>query len=1293
MANLDLIQFDYDRNKDYTITALNTIGASTSLTLRTVPTPGGDIAYVRKFGTDYLITEVTDIEDPVDANMTFNVYALDGTLLGSRTGGGAFSAGSTLSTAQGCYLEIAASGGNVTVLAGIDIDTDVDAGGLTFVCAAETVTDGNTLRLYMSDTGSTYYDENYMYGGARHTPALNDTRTPYFTIAAAYAAIASANDDAVEVLDSAIYDEELTFDSSQTSIYASLGQTPTITAGIGARNTRNVNNLYNNTNTSYFNENGDNGNPGTWQKPFQTLNYAWPNRGVSYNVVYGGNGAIENGIIVLTADLTITGNVAYLEADYGYTPTIVDYVLKTDYNFYIAGFKFNGIYDRSLSFCFNFNYTANEEAQSEITDCTLWNGIFGIRVESNHANCVINRCIIYNTTEGIRAGQTYAWVNGRMTVTNCRIYNNYYGIRIYLANSRWGEIDTSYLKINNNNIYNNNLYNYLCEFNLAGETHVFDYVEFTNNFFYGSAVGYCTLQTAGTMNITGSAPAELIFHTNTTAVNLHAADTFTYCNFYNNTTKSVGAALTSNNEISGDPAICRLTSYLGLSSDSVTLKADGSERDTGILLKNILIEANNITINGFIIDGKNLYNNAVCMDGGTDYTDLIIKWCTIKNYQGIALDIYSGTDTDSMIQNSIFYNNGNSIKLTQGGNIVQDCIIYRSIIHGIYSEQTENIFEHISFHNNQYGLYLYSTSSNIVYKNNISHSNYLYGIYSDINLIVINSCITDTLNSNVNISDSTNITDDPLFVNTNTDTEDFHLKREERGYIINSPCILTADDDRDMGAWDETSALTSDDWKKYRVKYNPKNAREFLMQKGRVRFQDITGNEFIYADSYKLRFNLNWDTADATTEEQRKKIFYLSKLIPTRKNQKSINACDIRLYLLPDSYYGTGSAVIDASAKTLTDANAAYYEDEKEGWWASIEFDSGSDYAVDFRANHYASAKVDYTSEAISGTGSITYNASGLNDTTGKALITLPGGETNKTYYLSKTLSLSYDYVIYSFYINVDDLTMGAGELFGFNVLRSTGPYLIYFHIQESGGNIQIRLNADSDAAAVSSTSFYTLSSGDNFINILGKRALTSVSADGSYILYINNIKKETLSGIDNYDIYDGFTNSLSAYYGLTLSLDAGTSGTIGMDEHFICTGTGIFIDENQKNGYCSAAAWTDDEWIGYYIYIEGKDKIKYYFLITDNDSNILTISDSNNYLKTGFYEYKIVKNFKIESNTNTVLTVIDDNSELVSGNYNYFINFIKCRSFGYNDYNQDNYNYLDESQKTGYNIELEEVD
>ena len=85
----EAILINYKHQKTYSNTALNVIGATTNQSLRTVTTyNNSNCKHVRKFGTDYNITKVTGISDPVDVKMTFKVYSAGGTLLGSRVGGG-----------------------------------------------------------------------------------------------------------------------------------------------------------------------------------------------------------------------------------------------------------------------------------------------------------------------------------------------------------------------------------------------------------------------------------------------------------------------------------------------------------------------------------------------------------------------------------------------------------------------------------------------------------------------------------------------------------------------------------------------------------------------------------------------------------------------------------------------------------------------------------------------------------------------------------------------------------------------------------------------------------------------------------------------------------------------------------------------------------------------------------------------------------------------------------------------------------------------------------------------------
>ena len=77
---------------------------------RTVPTPTGDIAYVRKFGVAHTIKDLTNLSDPGVANLTWTVKTSDGvTTYGSRANGGAYTDGSTTSDLTGIILEIPSS--------------------------------------------------------------------------------------------------------------------------------------------------------------------------------------------------------------------------------------------------------------------------------------------------------------------------------------------------------------------------------------------------------------------------------------------------------------------------------------------------------------------------------------------------------------------------------------------------------------------------------------------------------------------------------------------------------------------------------------------------------------------------------------------------------------------------------------------------------------------------------------------------------------------------------------------------------------------------------------------------------------------------------------------------------------------------------------------------------------------------------------------------------------------------------------------------------------------------------
>ena len=930
----ELVQIDYDHEIDYTITAENQVGAETDTGLRTVPTPGAEVYYVRKFGTDYNITEVTDIEDPVDANMTFTVKALDGTTLGARTGGGAFVAGSTV-TAQGCYLEIEADGGDVTVLASITIDTDVDAGGLAFTCAAETIYDGNTLTLYLSDTGSTYYDSSYMYGGGRHTPAADTARKPFFHPYDCVLDGGWGNDDGIEIVDSQTYSfpykasdgnwyYELPLSVTPCYLYSTDGQAPTIKGDIGASATREVSALFNNVTAVFFNENGTNTDTGatgyedSWHDPYGTMANALTaaaGKGVSL-VIYGGTGAtVENNYI--TIGNTTLG--AYtLELEYGYYCTLTglssNYISLNNASCNIYGFSLDTII---------ITTTANWGGDFKNCDCFSNPSIF-FRINNTFSGN-INNCVFRNNHIGI---SFLDGTNHSGTISNSLFYNNTtYGIESAILGIFTGSINNCLAYDNGNsgfyirNDFRGTFENCLAWNNISYGIH-------TNLTAFTGTIRNCIVWNNGAYDLYRQGTQPTITESNY-GTNAAAANDWT-----------IGAGC-----ITTDPKFCKIIYpyRLGISRDSGAYRTDTSSDDMGAHLRIIEINESDIEINGIEFDGNSQFNNAIYIADTADHTGTIIKWCSIHDFHGIQIDLYdNNTDLDAIISNNLIYNGGNGLALSYGGNTLEENCIYNNTIYGIWSDYTGQTFNHNVFFGNYYGLYLESNSGSIIIKNCIFHNNLNYGINSEVSLNTTYCCHADAVNSNVDISSSTNITENPLFVSEVSSSEDFHLKRTERDNIVESPCLDASDTTSfpDMGAYDEDASVGEESWKKFVLNYNPTNMNDEIATKGRINFDDIYGNVHLWGQDQHLILPFKWSDDFASDEEQYNMIRYFCGLIPTRQNGKTESQCEFRVKLLPTSYFGSGTGTIDASAKTLTDSG--WYPNQKKGWHVTIKYTSGT---------------------------------------------------------------------------------------------------------------------------------------------------------------------------------------------------------------------------------------------------------------------------------------------------------------------------------------------------------------
>lgn len=1296
----------------YLITKLNQIGASTQTGLRTIPTPGGTIFYVRKFGTPYLITDVIDIEDPVDVNMTFKVYALDGTLLGSRVGGGAYVDGAELSTAQGCYMEIVASGGDVTVLNNILVDTDIDVGGLDFITAQETIYDGDTLTLYLSDTSSTYYNLGMSLGGGRHSPVGNNSRKPFFHVYDPINDGAWGNeDDGIEIVDSEIYSfpyysddaaawvYELPFDFNDCYLYSIDGQDPKIKGDIGASTTREVSGLFNNETAVFFNENGTNVDTGatgyedTWHDPYGTIANAITaatGKGISL-VIYGGTGAIENAIITITAGISASG--VSIEPEKGYAPKYITSSHFITLNGTILGFILEGINDNSGIRL--LNGTAN------VFNCTIFNFKEGIYKYTGigTGNIVAYNNKIYDCEIGIGHGRTATLDN---EYHNNQIYNCTSGIRFY---------DDDVAGIISGNCISNQIYNctrgfYFSEDTFTGSATYKIAMNFKNNFIFDCDYGFYATNINLIDDVIFSGNQEnFIIHTCGIGVYYacHNVNTLVidYFNFTSCTidTQVVGAAIiTNNNEIVGDSKICKITSpyKFGISANSVCHKAGSDGADTGPKLRLIEINADDIEINGIQFDGNSQFNNAIYIADTAEHTGLIIKWCNVFNFQGIAIDPYDDdTNTDCIISNNKIYDNGNGIKLSYGGNTLEYNLIYNNSKFGIWADYTGQKFNHNVSHGNQYGLYLESNSGSISIKNCIFNLNSLYGIYSEVNISITYCCIADAINGNVDITDTSNTTDDPLFVNANIGTEDFHIKTKKGGnpdsdvlYNFDSVCKDAADDSYDIGSYLLTRVVSDDYWKKYQLANDPTNMDRKNTIKSQNKSEYASGSLSLYGKSHKKVLPLIWNGQEYSTEEQYDVLEYISSLIQTIENQLIREQTKIRMLLLPDTHIETGSsATIDATLKTLTLSSKNWIWNKFKGWWVDILFLEDASLGTEL---FYAGFETDITSE-FSGTGGQAWRSHttpGLDDTVGALKISPPGGIANNSF-VTKPLTLSKNSYTQSMYIDIINLTMTNGDVFrAFLVFDSggAGTEIHEVEIQRNGALYQIRINMKNDAGALTNGTWVTINKTiEHFVQVIITRAITAISSDGFGYLYIDGVKSDTITGIDNYDKYA----SIDIIYCGMLNVDVGTSGDFILDEVYLVEGDAMLIDSTKKTATIANVNWTADQWIGYVLY----HNYRYYYIL-DNDSNQLVLSDPDDTLVSGaLTDWQIQQSFRIVENNEIKLTVLDPGGKLISGTYNFVIDFmevvIQDSSFGGTQLR--GYDFEEKNEMTGYAIITEE--
>jgi len=915
----DKLTILHNKTIDYQNDALNIVGATTDITIRTLETVAGDIAYVRKFGTPYLIKEVTDIEDPIDSNMTFEVYALDGTLLGSRVGGGAFSAGSVLETAQASYLKIIASGGAVTVLTGITITTDIDAGGLEFACVGNSITDGDNLIVYLSDTGSTYYEESLIYGGARHTPALNNTRKPYMSLSTAYSAVGAT--DGVIILDSEKYGS-IVPTTAGVPIMAALGQTPELIYTVGAENSKYRDNLFYTTgNCVFFNENGnDSTGDGSWHKPYATPAVSIAAARIS---VYGGKNCGGDGIFN-TAKITIpdVNPAKQLIADYGYAPTLRNagnntiLEVSSEWGTSIQGIKFQKQGAYTINAIEVKNYAVSTASTLRVNLCDFTDLNYAIysteNIANNFYNNIFTNCaaafygvasyangasgnrlwiqgnIIHDCTNGIVLTQT---ANNSFTIYNNLIYDiTEKGISYVAASGDW----RAEAYINNNTIYN-------CAHGI---------------YFTGAGTKSGTIKN----NIVFGCVTYDLFLTG-------AACTVTYTNYGTNSGFTIGAGVST-----ADPEFNDLANNLyGLSPKSPGYRTGDNVYNMGYNFPIIDITANDIIISGLKLNGQDFATAGILIVN--TYTGGAGKWITAYNISGSGIDIWDdNVNPDFEMVDCIAHDCGNGAAFKYTGSTIHRNIFYDNLI-GLYAGNAANDIQHNVFYQNYYGCYFGSDFVGTC-KNNIFFENLTYDAYAVSAYLTLKYNRITNVNTNIIISSSTNVTSNPLFINPAE--YNFNIFTIEAGYKFECPCKDKADDGYDLGAYLITRGIINYYFSKFEADIHPDIFSESVEAKGHVQLEDITGGLNNYAKAHKRVFNIGWSADMFMLEAQRKELEYIVSQIPTAENNLPLNNDNHKLLFLPDSHIVESSGVVSTTAKTLTDSTATYKPNELKGFWADI---------------------------------------------------------------------------------------------------------------------------------------------------------------------------------------------------------------------------------------------------------------------------------------------------------------------------------------------------------------------
>ena len=202
----------------------------------------------------------------------------------------------------------------------------------------------------------------------------------------------------------------------------------------------------------------------------------------------------------------------------------------------------------------------------------------------------------------------------------------------------------------------------------------------------------------------------------------------------------------------------------------------------------------------------------------------------------------------------------------------------------------------------------------------------------------------------MDVSATTNITDDPLYVDLNVGSEDLRLRKTTRTYgagiyyLYNSPCVGVASDGYDMGCYLENPYISDYKYRKLQIEFQPLTMNTHPMIKGENTSDDVLGGVTNWGIAHKRTFPFKF--GNYTTEEMRLKIQYLNTFHPTRENELTRAETIVRLHLRPREYFATGSGVLDEDTywsestpiARITDTTQSFVENQHKGYHVGVKF-------------------------------------------------------------------------------------------------------------------------------------------------------------------------------------------------------------------------------------------------------------------------------------------------------------------------------------------------------------------